>query len=1038
MLHIHRSNRLERLADRLSDVIADPVGPPLAPETIVVPNAGMARWLSLALAQRLGVAANLDCVFPASFVWRVLQAMDPQLPATPPAEQGPLVFGLLAAFAGPSQPPPLARYLDGDDGSRAWQLARRLADCYQRYQLFRPDWLADWEAGKESNWDAQLWRRLAAGRPHQGRLLLDLLQRARAGALGTDGLPGRLSVFGVSALAPAYLALLRALAGRIDVHLFLPDPCAAYWHELITPRVQARRRRRWAAQAAASDDESGGHPLLAAWGQAGRAFAAQLLDCEADESEHYEDPGDGSLLRRLQRDILFLEPPRPMPSVAGDRSIEVHVCHSPLREVQVLHDRLLGLFEAHPDLTPRDCVVMAPDIERYAPHIAAVFGAAPAGRRIPYAVADRAPRAEQALAAAFLELLDLPQSRLPASQVLSLLDLPALGRAFGIAPDDLRRLRQAVRDSGARFAYDAPARAALGLPATDEHTWRAGLDRLLLGHAGPEAMLDEVLPLPVGDSALALAAGGLAELLRRLHDLQQTLAGPHPPAEWTRRLLAALTLFEAGDEDEAATLVLLRGAVLRLETEARAGDCATPLARAVIKGFLAEALDEAGPARSYITGALTCCRLSPMRAIPFRVVCVLGLGDREFPRRARPAEFDRLAGDYRPGDRVPRDEDRYLMLEALLAARDVLHLSYVGRRQSDNGPLPPSALIGELLDVLAQMTGDAAVGAVEHPLQPFSDSYGHAPRLITYAGEWFRPAPPGGPFATDALPPTEPDAWTLDDLLAFVRSPARWFLRRRLGVRLYAPQEAPADDEPFCLDGLDRYSAGQRLVAAHLAGAAPELAYRELRSAGDLPAAAAGRQVFDAAWADAAALAARAAPLLAQPQPDRLLQLDIDGTPLTGRLRGLTAAGLVDCQFAKKARGHRLLSLWVRHLALNASGGPTDSYLLTREETVRLAPPADANARLADLLALAREGLCEPLPLLPESALAYVRAKTPEAGLKAAWREWEGNSFQNTPGERDDADVQAAFRGRDPLAEPAFVELAERVLRPLLAVLDKA
>ena len=1039
MLHIHHSNRLERLADRLCELIAVPAGPALMPETLVVPNAGMARWLSLAVAQRLSVAANLDCVFPASFVWRVLRAQDPSLPALAPAEQGPLVFGLLAAFAAPDRPAEVDRYLVDDDGLKAWQLARRLADCYERYQVFRPDWLAAWEAGADAGWDAQLWRTLAAGRPHQGRLLLDLLERARAGRLVGAGLPERLSVFGLSALAPAYLALLQALAARGEVHLYVPDPCAAFWHDLQTPRALARRRR-WAVQAlgaASVDDAPGGHPLLAAWGQAGRAFAAQLLDCAAHETEDYDDPGDGSLLRRLQRDLLLLEPPRPVAVAPGDRSIEIHVCHSRLREVQVLHDRLLGLFERHPDLTPRDCVVMAPDIDAYAPHIAAVFDSAPAGRRIPYAIADRAPRAERALAAAFLELLDLPQSRLPASQVLSLLELPALCRAFGIAPESVPRLRALVPHSGARFAFDAAARAELGLPPTDEHTWRAGLDRLLLGHATSEA-LGDVLPLPLASSELAAAAGGLAELLRRLRALQLDLRGPYPPAEWTRRLLALLALFEPGDEDEADTLAELRGAVLRLEAEAQAGGGAAPLARAVVKGYLTAALDEPGPARSFITGALTCCRLAPMRAIPFRVVCVLGLNDGEFPRRARPAEFDRLAGDYRPGDRVLRDDDRYLMLEALLAARDTLHLSYVGRRQADNAPLPPSALVTELLDVLRQMS-DTGARVVEHPLQAFSARYGREPELITYAGEWFERAPPAPVFAARPLAVLakrgEPDDWTLDDLLGFVRSPARWFLQGRLGIRLRQVEEAPADEEPFYLAGLDAYAVGQQLVLAHLAGRAADDAYHQLRSTGALPAAAAGRWLFDHAWADAGALAARAAPLLAQPQPDRLVELDIAGTVLTGRLRGLTAAGLVDCQYAKEANGRRVLSLWVRHLALNAAGLAVESHLLTREQTVRLAPVENAAHVLADLLALARQGLCEPLPLLPKSALAYAAANDPDKGMKAARVEWEvkRSRDRDIPGEKDDPDVQLAFRGRQPLQEPAFVELAERVFGPLLA-----
>ncbi|HEX2796638.1 MAG TPA: hypothetical protein VHN38_06085, partial [Immundisolibacter sp.] len=622
--------------------------------------------------------------------------------------------------------------------------------------------------------------------------------------------------------------------------------------------------------------------------------------------------------------------------------------------------------------------------------------------------------------------------------VLSLLELPALRAALGIDEPSLPRLRALVQDSGVRFAYDAAARAGLDLPPSDEHTWRAGLDRLLLGHATDAGELGDVLPLPVAGSELAQAVGALAELLRRLRELQADLIGPHPAAEWTRRLLMALTLFEAVDEDEADTLALLRGALLRLAQEARAGGCAVPLARATIKAQLGSLLDEAGPARAFITGALTCCALSPMRAIPFRVVCVLGLGDREFPRRRRPAEFDRLADDHRPGDRVARDEDRYLMLDALLAARDCLHLSYVGRRQNDNAPLPPSALLSELLDVAGRMTGDASRLRVEHPLQPFSDCYGHDARRVTYAAEWFQPAQPTPPFAAAPLPPTPAqEDWTLEDLTGFVRSPARWFLRERLGIRLYRADDALADEEPFYLEGLANYAVGQRLVAAHLSGDDADLAYRRLRSEGVLPAAAAGRRLFDQAWRDTAAFAARVVPFLATPRPDRLLNLDLGGAQLTGRVRGLTGEGLVEYRYAKR-RARGLLELWVRHLAINAAGAPTPTRYVLRDETVRLLPPADAPVLLADILALARQGRAEALPLLPECALAYASAKDNDSGLTAARKAWEGNERSKQQGEGDEPDVQVAFRGRDPLAEPAFTELAQRLCGPLLAALERA
>ena len=436
MLYLHHSNRLERLADTLAQICSAPLADPLASETVLVPNPGMARWLAVSLAERTGVAANYEFPLPAAFVWRVFAAQWPDLPKTAALDRDPLTLRVLAhlpALAGEPAGSELAAYLADGDALKAYQLCRRIADAFDRYQVYRPDWLLAWEAGEQEHWQAELWRRLIAEAPppHRARLLHDFAARAAAGQVQVAGLPERLCVFGLSALPPAYLEVLRSIAALIDVHLLLLNPSAAWWGDIVSERTRARMRRDWARRARPDLSEyyDVGHPLLAALGRQGRDFLDLVTALGPHESEPFEMPQHEHRLARLQREMLLLAEPgsesrgavgTPGQPQAPDASIIVNRCHSELREVQVLHDRLLALFEADATLEPRHVAVMAPDIDRYAPHLAAVFGAAPAQRAIPWSLADRAPRGHQPLVERFFELLDLPDRRLRASEVLGL------------------------------------------------------------------------------------------------------------------------------------------------------------------------------------------------------------------------------------------------------------------------------------------------------------------------------------------------------------------------------------------------------------------------------------------------------------------------------------------------------------------------------------------------------------------------------------------------------------------------------------------
>ena len=96
---------------------------------------------------------------------------------------------------------------------------------------------------------------------------------------------------------------------------------------------------------------------------------------------------------------------------------------------------------------------------------------------------------------------------------------------------------------------------------------------------------------------------------------------------------------------------------------------------------LTEKLNETRGAKGFISGRVTFCAMLPMRSIPFKVICIIGLNENTFPRQKSSLEFDLMAKHPVKGDRNNRDSDRYLFLETLISAKERLILSYVGQSE---------------------------------------------------------------------------------------------------------------------------------------------------------------------------------------------------------------------------------------------------------------------------------------------------------------------------------------------------------------------
>ena len=1117
------ANRLEDLRGLAVEWMRrQPLGP-LENETILVQSNGIGQWLKLALAEDpknggAGIAAALEVMLPARFLWQayrtvlthVSQNAD-AVPETSPFDKSRLVWRLLRllpTLAGQPVFEPLAQFLETDrDQRKHYQLAERLADLFDQYQVYRADWLDAWANGHDvlitargehrpleehQRWQPALWRILRddvaatqgdAGLNSSRAQVHQRFLKATEHLEGQDcppGLPRRLIIFGISSLPQQTLEALAALSRCCQIVLCVHNPCQFYWADIIEHkdllRAQRYRQRRKTGMPEALDVLGTGdaddalhlhaQPLLAAWGKQGRDYL-RLLD-EHDDAGNYQtlfeqqalridmfEPFSGEerhcLLSQLQDDIREL---RPVAETQGhwpalptdDDSIVFHIAHGPQREVEILHDQLLAAFSADSALRPRDIIVMVPDIDRYAPHIEAVFGQLPTDdpRHIPYTLSDQASRHRLPLMIALEKLLRLPELRLSVSDLLDLLDVPALRQRFGLEERDLPVLERWMEGAGIRWGLNAKQRQRLELPGgLSQNTWAFGLRRLLLGYTvGDGHAWQGIEPFDDIGGLEAGLAGPLATLLEKLEATWESFCQPTDAATWVARLRALLeTFFLTDDAQESIMLTKLESGLQQMLESSREAELNDPLPLSMVREHWLAQIDEHSLSQRFLAGAVNFATLMPMRAIPFKRVCLLGMNDGEYPRSQPPLDFDLMGSDYRPGDRSRREDDRYLFLEALLSARDQLYVSWVGRSQIDNTPLPPSVLVGQLRDHLEAgwQTENGAplleTLTTEHPLQPFSRAYFNSPasRLFTYAHEWREMhAPRTPPAASRTLQPPEnaPTSLSLGQLGSFLREPVRSFFNARLGV--YFEQEAIAelDAEPFALDGLQNWQLQDQLIAAQrhaVDNGQPRMqalheALERFQGQGVLAMGAFGERMRAALAEPMETLFnayEEALDAWPHPLPDTMIHFQAHGITLEeplGELRQdeaghrcrllLLSSSLISQGSGRgQYRWSHLLRPWVAHLAGNLDG-PMTTQLLSKAGHVTLAPVDAETARqhLETQLAAWQAGLETPLPLAPQAAFAWLSKQgTPDMAQEkgrdsdayaAAETAYEGGRYQ--------------------------------------------
>ncbi len=1109
-------NRLEDLRDLAVDFVKHRPLPPLQPEVFLVQSNGMKHWLELALADEsaLGICAATRMELPSAFLWQMYRSVlgAQAVPVHMPFDKSALVWRLLRLLpevaAQDAVYQPLAHYLASDsDGRKLYQLAQQVADVLDGYQSYRADWLADWAQGRDvlqasagpaqplaedQLWQAHLWRALqndvgvSQAQASRSAVHAQFMQALKTWAPSARpvGLPHRVVVFGISALPMQAVEALAALGRFSQVLMVVQNPCRHYWGHVVdgraglNPRTRQKTKSGVPLQALPSDPtdlHEQAHPLLASWGKQGRDYL-HLLD-GYDQPESYAQvlqkievfelpqpqPGQGlNQLQQLQADILDLEPlpAAPQPEPKADGAITLVTTHSAQREVEVLHDHILAWLDAEPDLQARDVMVMVPDMAQFVPHIQAVFGRFAPGtaRHIPFSVADTTSR-EMPLVQGLERLLGLPTSRISLADWLSLFEVAAVQKRFGLQAADVRVLQNWLTRAGVRWGLDASHRKSWGVPEVagiDQNTWAFGLRRLLMGYAtGQGPAWQGVEPLPEVGGLSAQLLGSLAQWVQAMTYSLHALSREQTPSQWVITLQALLAqFFAASDDTEERLLAQLQRDLQRWLLLCEQAALSTALPLVVVREHWLSQIEAPGLHQRFLGGGVQFATLMPMRSIPFKVVCLLGMNDKDYPRQTLPRDFDLMAWQWRAGDRSRREDDRYLFLEALLSARDKLYISWQSHRATDNAEQPTSVLVSQLRDVLRARFADAPEPVLQ-PLQAFSPRYFEAGSgFCTYATDWQlamgAAQSAGVSTGVEALAavladqPEMPEP-TLDvqALQAFLRHPVEVYWRQRLAVRIAQPEAAAPEDEPFELDGLAQYQLGQVLLQAPDAERAED-ALQSLQGQGELPMAAFGRKLGHDVLHKAQAVRERAAPWLMQyPEhlPPQALSLVVDGWTVTGALRDLRQgpAGWVQLSLQPGAVTHgkgnalprwdKWVNLWVVHVLSCASAHPLRSVLLGIDGETTMPPlsPAQALAQLRLWLQAYVQAWQAPLPIALRTGLAYLQA------MQGAAATVESDPMKSQEeAEGDESSVEAALRQAQEVFDGGFSTEGEWTRSPYL------
>ena len=865
---IYHSNHLDSLQYMASYLIQkDPLANPLLPEYFIIHSSGMTNWLKSALAEEHNIFANTKLEFPINQIVTIIE----NLLTEEERQQTNLrisrltltwaVFDVLK-HSSLADLEVLERYLSNDHTQdhdiRMMGLAEEIAGLFDKYLAYRPDWFDAWQKNQlvfkdsmDELWQQKVWQEIyhKVIPKHYLANITKLLKSLPEERYQNKNIPTRLFVIGISTLPPLFIDLLHTLSQKIDVRVFFTNPSQFYWGDLTQYRNRNVQRILFESAEAREEifspdiDEYGldveletseqwlefhGNPLLASFGKIGRDFIHLLSQYDdINEIEAFSEPETYGLLGYVQREIFNLSAISREKSryllKDDDQSICFHSHYSERREVEGLYDQLLHAFNRDHELEPKDIIVMVSDIDRYRPMIEAVFGSPFSyDAKIPFTISDFTLGKHEPILDAFLLLLSISESHFTVSELLTLLEIPEIAERFHISQNDRELIRKWVENSNIKFGIDHNHLAELNVREEPTNTWLWGLKRLLLGYSLNEAVeIDDVLAFPYIQGGEAVTLGHLVDFIDALIDLKTQLSQAYSLDEWRTLLPEIWSKFYIDNDVTQYRLQHLQSIWNNFLDEGDNVQFTDPITIHLIQRNLNEHLSSFRPESRFLTGSINFCTFIPMRSIPFKIVCMLGMNQESFPHRKQYPEYDLMQAHPQRGDRSTVNDERYLFLEAILSAKSQLYISYIGKNIHNNSEMFPSLFVNELqhyLDEIAETDSGQMVAqalTIHHPLSPFSPMLFRDSPIHSFQKEWL----PALHDLDDAQ--YEPKSSELTQISAKMlidafKDPLKSFSIHHFGINFYQQSMSEIeDDEIFALserDALETYQARINLI----------------------------------------------------------------------------------------------------------------------------------------------------------------------------------------------------------------------------------
>lgn len=1071
------SNKLEILAEHLAEELNEPLTSALACETIVIQSTGMQKWLSLELARQHGICANYKFPFPNAFIDDVFKALitdyQPDLSYNIDVLTWK-IMEILPGLVGDNDFQPVRNYLgENNDQLKLFGLARRIAATLDQYMVFRPEMILAWEEGiirsSQERWQALLWQKivLSQGRLHKARLRELFFAAANDKPQKKDALPERISIFGISYLPPYHLEIFSRLSRHIPVNIYYLNPSQEFWAD-----IKSEREIDWTWQSISGIEESydddslhldSGNRLLASLGSVGRDFFRQISALDADYVELFAEPQETNLLTSIQSDIYLLmdrgKNGNPFREISpDDKSIQIHSCHGPLREVETLHNTLLRLLENDEKLMCRDILVMTPHIESYAPYIEAVFESR--NPKIPYSIADRSGFSGSTVAKGFFNLLNLAAGRFTASEVLTLLENVAIADKFGITAQSMELIRRWVDSTNIKWGVSGEHRKEFDLPEFSQNTWQSGINSMLAGLAldgRRRELFGDICPYGEIEGEKTEILGSFLDFWTALIRTKNILSGLKPLTSWSPILKKVIADFIPASEEYRDDLYKLREMINHLTRQLQSAKTEITVDLNVIKKYLQQSSKSIVFSSRYLSGSVTFCEMLPLRSIPFDVICLIGMDNEAYPRKDNNIGFDLTLVKKRICDRSLRGEDQYLFLEAILSARRNLIISYTGQNLHDNSEILPSALVSDLLDYIDQGfvspegTAVSSLISARHHLNEFNPEYfGEHKKLFSYSQENYLAAHALGtnqqasPFIDGELGlPEQQKEITINDLIDFYKSPVKYFLEKRLCLKIPQDNYASEESEPFTIDSLDKYQIKQELLEKKLLNQDAKEVYEICKAQGVFPVGAAGDYHYAGLESQARDFAQAVNRAIEGKEPDKIsIDLTVNGLQITGTIDNIYGDNLVHYR-PSKLKVSDYIKTWICHLLININpeSGARESILLGEDEQCRFGRADSAKHLLEGLIDYYRQGQVRPLKLFPRTSWEYVKSvvqkqKAVSEALYTASLVWSGDGNGWEAGEAQDVVNKICFADTMPL-DHEFENIAESIFSPIFSHLEK-